>query len=266
MIDSHTHLEFCEPPDAELVKNATDAGVSRLVTVGTTSVTCRQALRAAEDFPQVYAAIGRHPNEASGFDDADLAELKALADHERCVAIGETGLDYYRDYAPRADQERAFIAQIELARETGKPLVIHTRNAEDDTLRMLREHAQGVKVILHCFTMAARSTSAWRTMTGGSRSPATSPIRSPKTLRAAALRIPARQAAGRDGRAVPLAAARPRQAQRAGQRRPHGAGAGRRAARALRGARGGASAQRRRRVRMVKPSARTSSSTATSST
>ena len=75
----------------------------------------------------MYAAIGRHPNYATGFDDAALEELRALAAHPRCLAIGETGLDYYRDYAPRADQQRAFAAQIELARELGKPLVIHTR-------------------------------------------------------------------------------------------------------------------------------------------
>jgi TatD DNase family protein len=156
MIDSHTHLELCEPPDATLVAAAAEAGVERLVTVGTDGSSCRAALAAAEDFPQVYAAIGRHPNSASGFDDNDLAELQALAAHEKCVAIGETGLDYYRDYAGREDQERAFRAQIELARETGKPLVIHTREAEDDTLRMLTEEAAGVKVILHCFTMASR--------------------------------------------------------------------------------------------------------------
>lgn len=156
MIDSHTHLELCEPPDAELVAAACDAGVSRIVTVGTTGASCRAALAAAEDFPQVYAAIGRHPNESTGFDDADLAELQALAAHEKCVAIGETGLDYYRDYAPRADQQRAFHAQIELARETDKPLVIHTRAADEDTLAALSARAQGVRVIMHCFSMAER--------------------------------------------------------------------------------------------------------------
>ena len=135
---------------------AVDAGVQRMLTVGTNGATCREALAAAERFPQVYAAIGRHPNEATGFDDADLAELAALAAHPRCVAIGETGLDYYRDYAPRADQERAFDAQIELARTTGKPLVIHTRAAEDDTIATLREQAGGLDVILHCFSMPDR--------------------------------------------------------------------------------------------------------------
>jgi TatD DNase family protein len=156
LIDSHTHLHVCKPPDAELVEAALEAGVTRIVTVGTDGITNRKALEAAELFPQVYAAIGRHPNEATGFDDADLAELEALAAHERCVAIGETGLDYYRDYAPAADQHRAFLAQIELARAIGKPLVIHTRAADDDTLAILHEHAAGIKVILHCFSMADR--------------------------------------------------------------------------------------------------------------
>jgi TatD DNase family protein len=151
----------------------------------------RAALAATEDFPQVYAAIGRHPNYATGFDDADLAELEALAAHPRCVAIGETGLDYYRDYAPRADQERAFAAQIELARATGKPLVIHTRAAEDDTLRMLSERADGLRVILHCFSMAERIEEClahpdWFVSFAGN-------VTYPKSeaLRVAALRVPA---------------------------------------------------------------------------
>lgn len=156
MIDSHTHLHACEPDDAELVAAAAGAGVTRLLTVGTDGATCRAALQAAERFPQVLAAVGRHPNEAAGFDDADLAELHALAEHPRCAAIGETGLDYFRDHAPRADQLRAFSGQIELARSTGKPLVIHTRAAEQDTIDMLRTHAADVRVILHCFTMAGR--------------------------------------------------------------------------------------------------------------
>jgi TatD DNase family protein len=156
VIDSHTHLHVCSPDDAELVAAAVDAGVQRMLTVGTNGATCRAALQAAERFPQVLAAIGQHPNEAAGFDDGHLAELQALAQHPRCVAIGETGLDYFRDYAPRADQERAFLGQIELARAADKPLVIHTRAAEDDTIAMLRQHAGGLDVILHCFSMPDR--------------------------------------------------------------------------------------------------------------
>ncbi len=190
MIDSHTHLELCEPPDAELVAAAAEAGVNRIVTVGTDGASCRAALAAAEAFPQVYAAVGRHPNSATGFDDADLAELQALAAHERCVAIGETGLDFYRDYAPRADQERAFRAQIELARETGKPLVIHTRAAEDPTLQTLSDHAAGLKVILHCFSMPARLEEClahdgwWISFAGNLTYPKA------EDLRTAAIRVP----------------------------------------------------------------------------
>jgi TatD DNase family protein len=156
VIDSHTHLHVCKPDDAELVAAAAAAGVTRMLTVGTNGVTCREALLAAERFPQVFAAIGRHPNEATGFDDADAAELHALAEHPRCAAIGETGLDYFRDHAPHADQQRAFEAHVELARATGKPLVIHTRAAEDDTIETLRSRAAGVRVVLHCFSMPDR--------------------------------------------------------------------------------------------------------------
>ncbi len=156
MIDSHTHLDLCEADDAELVAQAGAAGVRKILTVGIDGASCRAALAAAEAFPQVYAAVGRHPNEARGFDESDLAELRALASHERCLAIGETGLDYYREGAPAADQERAFTAQIALARELAKPLVIHTRAAEDRTIELLRSEAGGLDVILHCFSMPER--------------------------------------------------------------------------------------------------------------
>ena len=191
MIDSHTHLDLCEPPDAELVAAAEEAGVTRIVTVGTNGASCRAALAAAEDFPQVYAAIGRHPNQAAGFDDADLAELQALAAHEKCVAIGETGLDFYRQGAPREDQERALAAQIELARELGKPVVIHTRDAADATLALLESDAVGVRVILHCFSMADRIADCvahpdwWISFAGNVTYPKA------EALRTAALRVPA---------------------------------------------------------------------------
>jgi TatD DNase family protein len=153
VIDSHTHLDVCEPPDEELVAAALEAGVVRMLTVGTDPQSCRHALAAAERFESVYAAVGCHPNVAGLLDEALLRELAA---HPRCVAIGETGLDYHRDRAPRDLQMRAFEAQIDLARESGKPLVIHTRAAEDDTLSTLRARAQGVRVILHCFSMPDR--------------------------------------------------------------------------------------------------------------
>jgi TatD DNase family protein len=156
MIDSHTHITSCAPPPEQLVAGAEQVGVRRMLTVGTDGDSCRAALKIAEDFPQVYVAIGRHPNHATGFDDADLAELAALAAHPRCRAIGETGFDFFRDTAPAADQARAFSAQIGLARDTGKPLVIHTRSADQQTLDQLGAEAEGVRVILHCFSMPDR--------------------------------------------------------------------------------------------------------------
>jgi TatD DNase family protein len=156
VIDSHTHLDLCEPPDAELVAAASAVGVRRILTIGIDGASCRAALASAEAFPQVYAAIGRHPNAAKGFNGADLAELRALAAHERCLAIGETGLDFYREGAPHEDQQRAFAAQIALAREAGKPLVIHSRAAEHETLAQLEAEAEGVAVVLHCFSMPGR--------------------------------------------------------------------------------------------------------------
>ncbi len=156
MIDSHTHLDVCEPPNDELVKTAELAGVTKILTIGMNAETNRGVLTAAEEFAQVYAAVGRHPNAAEGFTDADAQDIHELARHPRCVAIGETGLDYFRDRAPKADQQRAFDAQIEVARETRKPLVIHTREAADDTIATLHAQADGLEVILHCFSMPER--------------------------------------------------------------------------------------------------------------
>ncbi|MFT4036513.1 MAG: TatD family hydrolase [Patulibacter sp.] len=156
MIDSHTHLDSCTEPNEQLIDQARAAGLTRLLTVGTNAESCRAALAAAEQFDEVYAAIGRHPNEATGYDAAALDDLRQLAAHPKCVAIGETGLDQYRDDAPIADQRRAFADHIALAREFDKPLVIHTRAADQETINTLREQAQGVRVVLHCFSMPER--------------------------------------------------------------------------------------------------------------
>jgi TatD DNase family protein len=154
--DSHTHLDRGAAPPDELVAEARGEGVSRILAIGMDSESCAAVLALAERHEEVFAAVGRHPNYATGYDDAVTAELRELAADPACRAIGETGLDDYRDYAPRADQERAFAAQIQIARETGKPLVIHTRAAEEDTVATLARDAAGLEVILHCFSMPAR--------------------------------------------------------------------------------------------------------------
>jgi len=190
VIDSHAHLDMIERPTTEVVADAEKAGVHRVLTIGIDGSSCRVALQLAEDFPQVRVAVGRHPNAATGFDDADRAELAALAAHHDCAAIGETGLDYYREGAPKPDQVRAFTAQLELARELDKPVVIHTRAAEDDTLDLLATHADGLRVILHCFSMPDRldeclARGYWISFAGNVTFP-----KAPE-LREAAARVPA---------------------------------------------------------------------------
>jgi len=141
----------------ELVERARAAGVSRLATVGTDAASIENALTAAQDHEEVIAIVGRHPHETAGFGDGDLAGIEQAAADPRARAIGETGLDYYRDYAPRADQWRAFEAQLELASRAQLPVVIHTRAAEDDTFALLREHSGSLPaVIMHCFSAPDR--------------------------------------------------------------------------------------------------------------
>ena len=156
MIDTHCHLDSCKPADAELVANARAVGVSRLATVGMDPATNPRALAAAAELDGVSAIVGRHPNAAAGWRDADVEEIERAAAQPGVVAIGETGLDFHRDRAPREDQLRAFEAQLDLARKTGLPVVIHTRAAEDDTFAVLAEHAEGLTVVMHCFSAPDR--------------------------------------------------------------------------------------------------------------
>jgi TatD DNase family protein len=157
VVDTHCHLDSCKPPDDELVTRAREAGLKRIATVGMNDESIERAVAAANSYPEVFAIVGRHPNEATGFDPAtDLGPIERAAADPRVRAIGETGLDYYRDYAPREDQRRAFEAQIDLAARVGLPLVIHTRAAEEDTFALLRERAAELTVVMHCFSAPDR--------------------------------------------------------------------------------------------------------------
>ena len=178
MIDSHTHLDSTPGEDADIVARAREAGVKKLLTIGTDVENSRAALAAAERFDGVvYAAVGWHPNEAGDYHDEDAAALAELARDPRCRAVGETGLDYFRDHASHEDQARAFAAQIEIARDTGKPLVIHTREADDDTIATLARDAHDVTVILHCFSMPTALRRGASSTAGTSPTRATSPTR-----------------------------------------------------------------------------------------
>ena len=155
-IDSHCHLQW-EPgragsdPDGDVAR-AVDAGVEEMVCVGTDLATSRAAVELASRFPNVYATVGLHPHDASRLDD-EWDDLVALArDGARVVAIGEAGFDLHYEHSPRDAQERAFAAQIALANELDRALVIHTREAWDDTFRLLDDVGVPARTVLHCFT------------------------------------------------------------------------------------------------------------------
>jgi TatD DNase family protein len=145
VIDTHAHLDMCDDPDGA-VRRARDAGVTQILTVGTGPASWLAALDLAARHDGVSAILGVHPHEVGRGVDG-LAEL--LAD-ERVAAVGETGLDFYRDRAPRDAQRAAFEAQLDLAAEAGKPVVIHSRAADDEIARTLERF--GGTVVLHCFS------------------------------------------------------------------------------------------------------------------
>jgi TatD DNase family protein len=175
MIDSHTHLFLCEPAEAELVARARRAGVTRMLNVGLgrsahaeapDDDTNLAAIAAAERHEEVFASVGCHPTDAAGFDEAMGEEIARLAAHEKVRAIGETGIDYYRETATPAQQRRAFEAQIEIARELELPIIIHCRDPEgettasDEVFEVLDARAGDLAVILHCFSAPWRAEHA----------------------------------------------------------------------------------------------------------
>src|SRR5580700_9098094 len=156
LIDSHCHLDF---PDfaTELdgvILRAREAGIARLVTISTRVARHAQVLAIAERFPDVFCSVGTHPHYAHEELHVTAGDLVARTRHPKIVAIGEAGLDYHYDNSPREAQERGFRSHIAAARETGLPLVIHSREADDDTARILEEeNGKGAfPAVLHCFT------------------------------------------------------------------------------------------------------------------
>jgi TatD DNase family protein len=149
VIDTHAHLDALDDPD-DAVARAHEAGVTRILTVGTDAAGCRRALELADGHDGVYAILGIHPHAANDATAADVAEVRSLLAHPKAVGAGEMGLDWFRDYAPREKQVALFESMLDVARETGKPAVIHTRAADDDTLAALRDF-EG-RVVLHCFS------------------------------------------------------------------------------------------------------------------
>jgi TatD DNase family protein len=162
VVDTHAHLALCETSEEGLVDAAREAGVRRILTVGLGEDSNPGAVSSAEGSEEVFAAVGRHPNGAAGFDEAAAEAIEALCGRPGVVAVGETGLDFYRDRSEPDDQRRAFSAQIAIARRTGKALVIHLRDrdgaeeAVSEAFGTLDAQAEGVEVILHCFSARPR--------------------------------------------------------------------------------------------------------------
>jgi TatD DNase family protein len=147
VIDTHAHLDAAGEPADVLVERAREAGVTRIISVGTKQSSWRETLAIAQRHDGVAAALGIHPHEAA---DDDVGPLRDALQHPKAVAVGETGLDYFRDYAPRDAQRRIFDEQLQLAAEIDKPVIIHTRAADEDTLAALAGF-DGT-VVLHCFS------------------------------------------------------------------------------------------------------------------
>ncbi len=155
MIDTHCHLDF---PDyngdrAEVLAAARSAGITKLVNIGCDLKSSRASVALADQHPEIFAAIGFHPHDAKNYDDQSECHLREMANNFKVVAIGEIGLDFYRDHSPRDLQRAVFVRQIHLARELGLPMVVHIRDAYDEAVDMLiAEKAYESNVVLHCFS------------------------------------------------------------------------------------------------------------------
>lgn len=139
LTDTHCHLddEQFDEDRENVIQRAVDSGVARMLIPGLDLESSRAAIEIAEKFPEVYAAIGVHPNRGLSWNGETLAQLRELAKHPKVVAVGEIGLDYYRDQTPRDAQEQIFYYQLEMAAEIGLPVIVHNRDATRDILRML---------------------------------------------------------------------------------------------------------------------------------
>jgi TatD DNase family protein len=153
MVDTHAHVEMCEGTPEEIVTRARQSGVEKILSIGLTAATFGVTLDIADAHPEVFAAVGYHPNETTGYGETQAGEIAEAAKHPRVRAIGETGLDFFRDSAPPDDQREAFRSQIDIATEHNLPVSIHARAAEAECIDTLIEHGGGLPaVILHCFS------------------------------------------------------------------------------------------------------------------
>jgi TatD DNase family protein len=161
LVDTHCHLdEDAFADDVEtVVQTAIDNGVAAIVTIGTDANSSRRSVRLAERFPSVYSVVGIHPNYTAAAVDGDWEVIEELAGHDQVVAVGETGLDRYWDYAPPELQRDYFLRHLELSRRINKPFVVHCRDADDEVRAMLRKDAENGSLngVMHSFCQTAES-------------------------------------------------------------------------------------------------------------
>jgi TatD DNase family protein len=155
LVDTHTHVQMPQFVEdrTQVIKAAFEQGVERLIVPGIDADSSRAAVELAAEYPdRVFAAVGVHPHDATTLDEASLATLRDLAQRPGVVAIGETGLDFYRNLSPRQTQFDALITQLHLARERDLPVIIHNRESHAEMVSTLRAHAVGLRGVFHCFT------------------------------------------------------------------------------------------------------------------
>jgi TatD DNase family protein len=158
LIDTHCHLTFDDLAGdiSSVIERSIAAGVTGWITVGTDMQENRKAVALADKFENMYAAVGIHPHDAKDMTAETLAELKELARNEKVVAIGETGLDFHYNFSKQPDQKRVFAAQLQIARELNLPIIVHSREAFDETMDILGRHGSGAKrIVFHCFSGSA---------------------------------------------------------------------------------------------------------------
>ena len=154
LADSHAHIddERFDADRDEVVARALAAGVSLIVNIGADMASSARSVALAEKYPGIYAAVGMHPHDSQDMKETDYRQLEQWANHPKVVAIGEIGLDYHYDLSPRPVQKEVFLRQLDLARKTGKPFIIHEREAHADMLDIIRYAARGLNGVFHCFS------------------------------------------------------------------------------------------------------------------
>lgn len=154
LIDSHTHIQVSQfdHDREEMLQRAVEAGVTHILIIGINLETSLAAVELAEKHDHLYATVGRHPHNAADFTSETLSTYRDLLRHPKVIALGEIGLDYYRDLSPRNTQKDVFEKQLDLAEDTGMPIIIHNRDAYDDILPILEKRKGKLRGVLHCFT------------------------------------------------------------------------------------------------------------------